>query len=142
MLSPTDLDNLNPDQLRALAATLMAQVSDKDRELVYRQTRIDQLTHEISLLKRHQFGRRSEQLDPAQASLLDETIAGDIAAIELELEALRSPAKGDAPRTQPKRTPLPAHMPRIDIHHEPENTTCRCGCQLRRIGEDVSEKLD
>ena len=23
--------------------------------------------------------------------------------------------------------------------HEPENTLCACGCQLRRIGEDVSE---
>jgi len=142
MISPADLNDLNPEQLRALAATLMAQVSDKDRELVYRQTRIDQLTHEISVLKRYQFGRRSEQLDPAQASLLDETIAGDIAAIELELEALQSPAKGDVSRNAPKRTPLPAQLPRIDIRHEPENTTCRCGCQLRRIGEDVSEKLD
>ena len=142
MLSPADLNDLNPEQLRALAATLMAQVSDKDRELVYRQTRIDQLTHEISVLKRYQFGRRSEQLDPAQASLLEETIDGDIAAIELELEALQSPAKGDAPRNPPKRMPLPAQLPRIDIRHEPENTTCRCGCQLRRIGEDISEKLD
>ncbi len=24
----------------------------------------------------------------------------------------------------------------------PESTTCRCGCALRRIGKDVSEKLD
>jgi len=28
------------------------------------------------------------------------------------------------------------------IHHEPDNTDCRCGCALKRIGEDVSEKLD
>ncbi|WP_373957425.1 IS66 family transposase zinc-finger binding domain-containing protein [Pseudomonas putida] len=28
------------------------------------------------------------------------------------------------------------------IRHEPENTQCACGCQLQRIGEDVSEKLD
>ncbi|VVN98784.1 IS66 family transposase ISPpu14 [Pseudomonas fluorescens] len=28
------------------------------------------------------------------------------------------------------------------IHHEPENTQCACGCQLQRIGEDVSEKLN
>jgi len=142
MISPADLDNLTPEQLRALAATLMAQVTDKDRELVYRQTRIDQLTHEISVLKRYQFGKRSEQLDTAQASLLDETIDGDIAAIEVELEELQSPAKGEAERKQPKRTPLPPQLPRVDIHHEPDNTICHCGCQLRRIGEDVSEKLD
>jgi len=142
MISPADLDNLTPEQLRALAATLIAQVTDKDRELVYRQSRIDQLTHEISVLKRYQFGKRSEQLDTAQASLLDETIDGDIAAIEVELEELQSPAKGEAERKQPKRTPLPPQLPRIDIHHEPDNTICHCGCQLRRIGEDVSEKLD
>jgi transposase len=28
------------------------------------------------------------------------------------------------------------------IHHEPDNTHCPCGCALKRIGEDVSEKLD
>ena len=28
------------------------------------------------------------------------------------------------------------------MHHEPDSTTCGCGCQLKRIGEDVSEKLD
>lgn len=31
------------------------------------------------------------------------------------------------------------HLP---IRHEPENTQCACGCQLQRIGADVSEKLD
>jgi len=33
----------------------------------------------------------------------------------------------------------------VDQHHEPESTTCTtagCGCTLKRIGEDVSEKLD
>jgi transposase len=30
----------------------------------------------------------------------------------------------------------------VDIHHEPDSTTCGCGCQLKRIGEDVWEKLD
>jgi transposase len=30
----------------------------------------------------------------------------------------------------------------VDVRHEPEQTVCRCGCALKRIGEDVSEKLD
>ena len=30
----------------------------------------------------------------------------------------------------------------MELHHEPKSTSCACGCQLRRIGEDVSEKLD
>ncbi len=43
---------------------------------------------------------------------------------------------------RPKRQPLPAGLPRREIRHEPESTTCRCGCELKRIGEDVAEKLD
>ncbi|MBN0638929.1 transposase, partial [Pseudomonas aeruginosa] len=37
---------------------------------------------------------------------------------------------------------LPAELPRTLILHEPDSTQCACGCQLKRIGEDVSEKLD
>jgi transposase len=33
-------------------------------------------------------------------------------------------------------------LPRIQVSHEPDSTTCGCGCQLKRIGEDISEKLD
>ena len=43
--------------LRTLAAQLMAQVGENERELRYRQTRIDQLTHEIAVLKRLHFGK-------------------------------------------------------------------------------------
>ena len=38
--------------------------------------------------------------------------------------------------------PIPPELPRTLIHHEPENTLCNCGCELKRVGEDVSEKLD
>ncbi len=30
----------------------------------------------------------------------------------------------------------------VGIHHEPDSTTCACGCQMKCIGEDVAEKLD
>src|SRR5574337_1005207 len=33
-------------------------------------------------------------------------------------------------------------LPRTEIHHEPHSTTCACGCQMQRIGEDVAEKRD
>lgn len=121
-------------------------IARKDREILYRQTKIDQLTHEMAVLKRWKFGRSREQLDQAQASLLDEAIDADIAAIELELEHLApAPIIDAAPRQQPKRAALPPELPRIEQHHEPESTTCTttgCGCTLKRIGEDVSEKLD
>lgn len=118
-------------------------LASKDREILYRQTKIDQLTHEMAVLKRWKFGRSREQLNAGQASLLDESIDADIAAIEQELESLTPASKLEADtRKQPKRAALPPELPRVEMHHEPESTRCACGCQLKRIGEDVSEKLD
>lgn len=169
--TPESLTSLNAEQLRELARDLIAKVarqgrqitqhdqqiseldlqiasldqaiSNKDREILYRQAKIDQLTHEMAVLKRWKFGRSREQLDAAQTSLLDETIDADIAAIEQELQDLAPAAKIDTEsRKQPKRAALPAELPRVELRHEPDSTTCGCGCQLKRIGEDVSEKLD
>lgn len=139
---PANLDTMSPDELRTLAVQLMAQVGENERELRYRQTRIDQLTHEIATLRRLHFGKRSEQLNVEQMSLLNEAIDADLAALEVELEQLQSNTPEDKQRQQPKRAPLPAHLPRTDIHHEPDDITCACGCQRVRIGEDISEKLD
>ena len=154
------LTNLNAQELRELINGLLAQIAansqqiaereqtiaTKDREILYRQTKIEQLTHEMAVLKRWKFGRSREQLDAGQASLLDETIDADIAAIEEELEQLAPSAKADTPtRQQPKRAPLPPELPRVEHHHELDATTCTtpgCGCTLKRIGQDVSEKLD
>ncbi|MFL6644778.1 MAG: IS66 family transposase, partial [Paraburkholderia fungorum] len=94
---PADLNALSPEQLRTLAAQLIAQVQDREREiektreveddeceLHYRQTLIEQLSHKISILKRQQYGRRNEQFSSEQMSLLEEAIDADLAAIELE----------------------------------------------------------
>jgi len=47
-------------------------------------------------------------------------------------------------RTKRGRKPLPDHLPRIEIIHDlPEDQkVCACGTCLKRIGEEVSEKLD
>ncbi|WP_165679005.1 IS66 family transposase [Metapseudomonas otitidis] len=142
MTSSPNLDQLTPDQLRALAAQLLTQVDAMGKKIHRDQTIIEQLTHEIAWFKRHKFAKRSEQLSPDQSSLLDDLLDTDIAAIEAELKAVNPPVAQAEPRQQPKRTALPAQFPRTVIRHEPENTQCACGCQLQRIGEDVSEKLD
>jgi hypothetical protein len=63
-------------------------------------------------------------------------------AIEIELAALSSQPKAETETSKPRRAPLPANLPRVEIRHEPDSTSCACGCELKRIGEDVSEKLD
>jgi transposase len=136
------LAGMDAPQLRDLAADLIETLASKDRELRHKQLKIDQLSHEMAVLKRWKFAARSEQLHGEQRSLLDETIEADLEAIGLELAALRSPQKMRPPKDKPKRSPLPAYLPRVEVRHEPEQTVCSCGCAMKRIGEDVSEKLD
>ena len=136
------LAGMDAQQLREFAAGLIETLASKDHELRYKELKIEQLTHEMALLKRWKFGAQSEQLHGAQRQLFDEAIDADLEAIAAELATLQSPARRQAPKEQPKRSPLPAHLPRVDVRHEPEQTVCRCGCALKRIGEDVSEKLD
>ncbi|SPY55676.1 ISPpu14, transposase Orf3 [Pseudomonas aeruginosa] len=133
---------MTPEQLRTLAAQLLSQVDTMGRKIQRDETIIEQLTHEIAILKRHKFAKRSEQISPAQGSLLDDLLNTDLEAIDAELQALRPAPASDETRQQPKRAPLPPQLPRTVISHEPDSTECACGCQLQRIGEDVSEKLD
>ncbi|KFE58054.1 IS66 family transposase [Pseudomonas syringae] len=142
MTALPDLDQMTPEQLRALAAQLMSKIETQDRKIHRDETIIEQLTHEIAILKRYKFAKRSEQISPAQGSLLNGLLSTDLEAIEAELKALHPAPAQTEPRQQPKRAPLPPQFPRTVIHHEPDNTQCTCGCQLQRIGEDVSEKLD
>jgi transposase len=148
MVTDTSLLALNETQLRELAQTLIGQVANKDSviakqatELTWKQGKIDKLTAELAVYRRWKFGAKTERLSPDQIQLFEETCAADSAEIETELDQLGSLAK-EPEKRQPKRGPIPPHLPRTEIHHEPDSTTCRCGCQLKRIGEDVSEKLD
>lgn len=107
MTTSPDLSQLSPDQLRHLAATLMSQVEGKDKALRHSEQVDQKLTYELALLKRHAFGKRSEQLNVLQISLLEEVVDADIAAIEIELEDLKLASTTPAAKKAPKRAPLP-----------------------------------
>ena len=102
--------------------------------------------HELALFKQHKFGSKNEHLTAKQIHLWDEAVEEDIAAVDLELERLNADktnaATHKATVNKPKRRPLPDHLPTLRIEHEPASTQCSCGCTLRRIGEDISEKLN
>ena len=151
-----DLDELDAVQLRELVRGLIERaghqqrvidahdqiIATKDREIHFKQTKVDQLTHEIAMLRHWKFAARSDRLKAEQRSLLDETLGADIAAIEQELEQLAAVPSGEKTKQVARRAPLPAHLPPTEVHHEPENTTCACGCALQRIGQDMAERLD
>ena len=99
------LAGMDAQQLREFAADLIDRVTRQDQELRYKQLKIDQLTHEMAVLKRWKFAARSEQLHGAQRSLLDETIDADLEAIATELATLRAPERTLPAKDQPKSSP-------------------------------------
>jgi transposase len=135
MTATPTLDHLDAQQLRELAARLMAEMRGK-------QVLIDKLTHEMATLKRLKFAAASEAYTGERQQLLFETIETDLEALSVEIEKLAPTAPTEGEKRKPKRAALPASLPRRDVHHEPDSTTCTCGCKLKRIGEEVAEKLD
>lgn len=142
MIDTTQLNQLDAPQLREMVRSLIGTVVAKDREIAFKQATIDKITHEMAVLKRLKFAARSETFNAEQKSLLEETIDADLAALQAELDKVMPSEKDTGEKKRPKREVLPAHLPRREVHHEPENTTCSCGCALERVGEDVAEKLD
>jgi transposase len=143
MLASIDINQLSESQLRDYAAQMQAALGERDASIRKVRQENEHLKHEIAILRRHRFGKRSEAGSRSpQQSLLDDLVEEDIAAIETELEKLDEPLAKERPRSKPRRQALPPQLPRTEIHHDPESMICGCGCQLTRIGEDVSEKLD
>ena len=142
MISTQDLDTLDAAQMREAMRSMLEQMERHSREMAFKQAIIDKLTHENAVLKRLKFAAQSERFNAEQRDLLEETLDADLEAVSREIEALTPATPATPERRQPRRAALPAALPRREVRHEPENTTCACGCQMKRIGEDVTEKLD
>jgi len=118
------------DELKKVIATLKESYQEK----------IDYLEQKIRLLQIEIFGRKSEKRplpDNNQMRLFDEP-EPEPPVIE---ERITVPSHS---RRKRGRKPLPENLPRVEIIHDLEESekVCDCGCQLKRIGEEVSEKLD
>src|SRR5574343_1463043 len=133
MTETVDLHNMDEAQMRQLVQRLMG-------ELKHKQALLDKLAYEMALLKRLKFAAKTEALNTDQRSLLEEALEEDLQAVQEEIEQMQ-PVAERAERAQPKRLPLPAQLPRQHFEHEPQQNEC-CGQSMRRIGEDVAEKLD
>jgi transposase len=125
------------DEALAMFVTVLSQMaSDHDR-----------LQHQLSLLLKNRFGRKTEKIDPAQLRLL--------------LEDLRQAAQSEAPaqdatrpvvahvRRKPverrgNRPALPDSLPREVVRLEPAAAarTCACGAEKTCIGCETSQVLE
>ena len=118
-IDPAKLKSLSEIELRALAGQLLERIDRAAREIHWRDAKIEKLTFEMAQLRRIKFGVKSEQLDGKQKTLFDEAVDADMAALEAQLAELKAVTHSSEAVTRPKRAPLPAHLPRIERHHEP-----------------------
>lgn len=147
---PTD-----PEALRAFAAGLQAELARKDAEIaanaaeIHAKTlHIEKLKVQLAALRRARFGRSSERLDGDIEQL--ELLIGELEEEAAESEAragAADPACRDRARTRerkhPVRKPLPAHLPRETVTHDPPRACPGCGgTGFGRVGQDEREVLE
>ena len=137
--------------LQAMLRSLQGDIQAKDARIAHFEARtqrleqgnvhlqawIEKLKLEIARLKRAQFGQSSEKLS-AQIEQL-ELIVEDCEATQAEVAPQ---TLAWAPAKPAVRKPLPEHLPRETVMHEPACECPDCGAQMVRIGEDVSEILE
>src|SRR6202041_606614 len=145
-LATADLPS-DPDALRAFALACQAELKAAELSVQLRTLEIEKLKFQIARLRRMQFGKSSERITRRIEQLelqLEELETGEAEATSRdEAEERPDPTRE---RKKPKRKPLPEHLPRQDMVHEPEdNGACicpDCGAGMGRLGEDVTEVLD
>jgi transposase len=133
----------NVDTLKQMIAHLLADMQDKDREIL-------NLKCQLEALRRRIFGRKSEKIDPNQLALFED-LAQQLAQAEAE-KASSQEAADERPGTDGRgktkghgRKPLPADLPRdrIELPPDEKDLTCpRCDQAKVKISEKITEVLD
>jgi transposase len=137
----------DPDALRAFALACQGELKAAQTAVQLKALEIEKRRFQIAKLRRMQFGRSSEriirQIEQLELQLeeLETGAAEDISKAEVEARPMPS-----RERATPKRKPLPDHLPRQEVVHEPgvdgACTCSACGADMAKLGEDVTEVLD
>ena len=132
---------------REARAASEAELSAAKAGLVAKALEIEKLKLQIARLRRAQFGRSSEKIERTidQLELMLEELEADTAAVAAMPDAPAPDSEQSSPSTERKksgRKPLPAHLLRREVVHEPSCTCPACGGEMRKVGENVTEVLD
>jgi len=136
------------DQLAERDARLV-ELAASEARLKVALLEIEQIKMQLAVLRRQRYGQSSERLDGEIVQLelrledLEETVGEQIAARPRPREAKDQDLSQE--RKPTGRKPLPPHLPREVVVHEPE-IICQCGgCdpgRLTKIGETTTEVLE
>ena len=139
----------DPEALRAFALACQGELRAAETAVQFKALEIEKLKLQIAKLRRMQFGRSSERSTRQIEQLelrLEELETGEAADATAAEAADAPPAAPSRERARPKRKPLPEHLPRQEVAHQPAGDgacTCPdCGGNMAPLGEDVTEVLD
>jgi transposase len=135
---PDDLETAH-QLIRELLKTLAQQIHLNDK-----------LQHQLEQLLRQRYGKKTEQIDPAQLLLFAQEILAQAEptptpAATSEPAPAPTPAPNAAKKKGHGRKPLPASLPRKPVLHDvpPEQRVCPdCGGERTCIGQEVHEQLE
>jgi transposase len=124
-------------------AMLRRMLAERDAALASATIEIEHLKLQLKALKRSQFGRSSEKLD-AEIDQLELRLE-DLEENEAErIATITTKTVGEHQRRAVAvRKPLPDHLPREIVVHEPQiDCDCGIGRKLSKLGEDATEVLE
>jgi transposase len=133
MLKPTDNLPKSEEELKELVHNLRLALSS------YKQ-KYEQLIEQLRLAKLRQFAPSSEK-NIFQADLFDEI--GIELPDENENTHTETEVKSHTRKKNSSRKPLPKDLPREVIEYDIKDADkiCTCGCELTRIGQEITEQL-
>jgi transposase len=139
------------EQANDLIEQKQLQIEELTKKLQSTERKMNMLQHQVEQLLRRVYGRRSEKLDPNQLmfdELILEAIDQPSPQVPPELP-VEEKVERKRPRTvkrhHPGRIPIPEHLERVEIVLDipEEDKVCpESGKPLKKIGEEVSEKLE
>jgi len=151
------MDGLAIDQLPDDPVVLKAQIAEHQRlaksyqrKILRLEAELAKMTEERRLDRARRFGASSEAGDH-QANLFDEADVHDTEVADNTDNDGAIIDDGDTveiaaySKRRPKRKPLPADLPRIDLYHdlaEADKICSCCGDGMTRIGEKTSEQIE
>lgn len=123
---------------------LKEKTASLEEKVAYFETEHEKLLGYIRQLKKDKYGRKADVLSDDKTAILTgfEDLFDEI--FEEKKEEEEEFEKPLGKRRKKGRKALPKNLPRRREVHDlsEEEKICACGCQLQKIGEEVSERLD
>jgi len=135
----------DPEQLKQMLLELQQRMDEalaqKDNELAEKDIAYQQLLERYNLKLANEYGKKSEKM-PGADEVFNEV---ELVLDEHDKKLLIDSSSNATTKTKPKRKPLPAALPRVDVIVDIDESDKVCDCchsPLHKMGESSSETLE